>query len=142
MTAATAVWAADPFVGTWKFDAANSELATGRPIGAPESFRLEAEGDDLQQTIEVPDQNGRARKHIMHMKLDGKEYPSSGNSSTVASKRVNLSTFQVTSRSNGKVWQEQRWAVSPDGKTLTIIALIVDAKTGQRNEVRALFDRQ
>src|SRR5215204_1195041 len=97
LAAASTVWAADPFDGRWNFDAANSELATGRRIGAPESFRLEAEGDDFQQTIEVPDQNGRPRKHIVRMKLDGKEYPSApGEGATVSSKRIDPNTFDVT----------------------------------------------
>lgn len=117
-----ASWAAaqdDPMMGTWKLNAAKSKLAPGRqkdivrkhePI--PGGIRVSWEGID---------DNGKPTRWGFEAKFDGKEYPSTGESSwdTLTLERPDRYTIVGRSKKDGKVAVELRWEVSQDGQTLT-----------------------
>jgi hypothetical protein len=77
-----------------------------------------------------------------NMRLDGKEYPSTGaNASagaTSSSRRINDHTIEVTEKLNGKIRQASEFNISADGKTLTMTVHLLN----QRPPNILVFDRE
>lgn len=109
----------DPMMGTWKLNAAKSKLPPERqrnivrlhePI--PGGIRVSWEGID---------KDGKPTRWGFEAKFDGKEYPSTGESSwdTLTLERPDRYTIVGRSKKDGRVAVELRWEVSQDGQTLT-----------------------
>jgi hypothetical protein len=122
---AAPLWAADPsYVGTWKLNPARSDFGettvTYEPIA------------DGQMKVTTGGQS-------YTFKADGKEYPTPwGN--TIAWKTVDANTWEVTTRTNGKVVSTATLKVAGDGKTLTSDARNVLA-TGQTSDDSSVYTR-
>jgi len=75
--------------------------------------------------------------------FDGKDNPalgmSAGSKSTCAFKKINGSSFQLTSKMDGKSMYVEVYSVSSDGKTLTINGTPTNA---QGETYKIVFDRQ
>ena len=117
-----ASWAAaqdDPMMGTWKLNAAKSKLPPERQRNIVRKHEPIPGG--IRVSWEGIDSNGQPTRWGFEAKFDGKEYPSTGESSwdTLTLERPDRYTIVGRSKKDGKVAVELRWEVSQDGQTLT-----------------------
>ena len=104
VAAGTAFAANNPWVGTWKMDAAQSKL-TGDTI----HFASGADGE-MTYTEEG---------HVLKFKMDGQPYKTySGAEATW--KKIDDNTFEEKLKRNGYDLATVTWKVSPDGKSLNV----------------------
>ncbi|MCL1635832.1 hypothetical protein M2650_14475 [Luteimonas sp. SX5] len=99
--------AENPFVGSWKFDAARSKL--------------------VAETVEYRDL-GDGRMHFSNgatlsydFGLDGKDYKTAGNRS-IAWKPLPDGSWQTTIKIDGKATETSNRTISADGKQMTVLA--------------------
>ena len=136
-----ALWAADPFVGTWKLNLDKSKI-TG-PAPKSEIFKITAQGGGFKWVSESVAADGKATNGVWSGKYDGKDYSLTENADidTVASKKINANTLDAVLKKGGKVVGTMRWVVSKDGKTLTYTEKLKNAQ-GQNINDTGVFDRQ
>jgi len=134
--------AKDRAIGTWKLNLAKSKYDPGPP---PQSLtvRYEESGLGVRVTTEGVDAQGNPTHTEYTANYDGKDSPARGSPdySSVALKRLDVSTVKVTRKKDGKVVQTVTRVVSKDGKRLTTTTRGTDAK-GRRVHNIAVFDRQ
>ena len=118
--AATACFAANPHMGTWKLNEAKSKLVPG--MGKNTTVVYAAQGDKIKVTVDGVDKGGKPTHSVWVGKFDGKAYPTKGNLSwTSASyKMVNERTNDITTMKDGKIAWSGRITVSADGKSRTV----------------------
>jgi len=80
------------------------------------TFTFKSNGDELTMTDPTGDS--------YTAKFDGSDYPYKGGyyTSAVSLKRIDAHTIVETDKRDGKVFNEQKMTVSPDGKTMTIVS--------------------
>ena len=134
--------AENPFVGTWKLNAAKSKLA-GSGIGPSGGVRVESDGTTYKASVDTTDEKGQPVKFDYEATLDGKSSKVTGSATIdeLSLKRVNDHTIDATGKKNGKVVYTDKRTVSPDGKTYTI------SRTGTSPDGNAIhativFDKQ
>jgi hypothetical protein len=132
----------DPRIGTWKVNLAKSKYDPG-PAPKSDMRTYEADGDGVKGTLKIVPATGDAITTTYSAKYDGKDYPVMGNPAwdTIALKRIDGSTQEVTRKKNGKVVQTTRTVFSPDGKVMTAAAKGTDANGKPINNV-LVFDKQ
>lgn len=109
----------NPFAGVWELERFKSVYD---PITtAPERriLTLEGAGDQIKSTTRTW-RNAVANDVTYTAAFDGKEYPTAAAGATVQFKRVNPRTVERTARLMGNVAETATWALSADGRTLTI----------------------
>jgi hypothetical protein len=127
---------ADPWFGTWKV---NLEKSTYDPGPKPTTARvitLEAVEGGQKITADT------GRGGVQH--LDGKDYPLPNNpapNATNSYRRIDARTWERSVKEDGKVVFTAQWAVSTDGKTLTV------TQKGKNNQGQTVnnvivYDRQ
>jgi hypothetical protein len=113
------LFAADPFVGTWKLDPAKSKYTAG---SAPKDVTIviEEQGDTYQvaATGTYADGSPISVKYTIP-KAGGTGTVQEGPFDAVTSKRVSARVRENTYTKNGKETVSRRVVVSRDGKTLT-----------------------
>jgi hypothetical protein len=120
-----AVWAADPFVGTWKLNVEKSSFGE-MPAAKSGSITYEAVGNRYMYVgaIVVGDEAERLQ---IPVEFDGTAHEGRiGNRKAIfVSKKIddNSYEFVFTDKETGKVTQTFRYMVSPEGNTLTVIFL-------------------
>jgi hypothetical protein len=132
--------AGDPFLGTWKLNAAKS--ATTSFSGG--TSVIEKAGDGIKVTVDLTGKDGTAHHWTFTAKYDGKDNPVTGHSpfgDVVAIERVDGHTATITVKSGGKVTVTQTMVVSPDGKTRTITTKGVDP-AGKPVDAPSVYDKQ
>jgi hypothetical protein len=117
----------NPLVGTWKVNVAASTYSPGPP---PKSTTRTVEdwggGLFVSTSKGVSDKGDPTWAHFA-FRYDGKDYPYATSTSpgtspsftTVAVKRIDANTFEITAKVDGKVFRTNSYAFSNDGKTLT-----------------------
>ena len=140
---AVAAHAADSFHGNWTLNLAKSKYDPGP---APKS----------QTTILDPVANGATRERGDRVnadgsrtqwewtaQLDGKDYPVKGDPDrdTVALKKINDDTLEVTNKKGGKVTNTMKIVVAKDGKSRTNEVSFTNAKGVKVHNVM-FFDRK
>jgi len=141
---ATLVLAADPFVGTWKLNVAKSKYSPGPP---PKSsiVKIEAPKNGFKSVSDGVNAEGKPMHSEVAAKYDGKDYPvtATGMPSdlTIAMKKIDAYTHEVTAKQGGKVLITGREMVSKDGKTLTRITKGKNLQ-GQEVNTSAVYDKQ
>ena len=135
----------NPFLGTWKM---NPERSNASPNPGPneETRVVEAQGDSVKVSYEGTAADGSRIAYGYTGKYDGKEYPLTGmgtpnGADTLALKRINTNTYEVTAKKAGKIVLTGRAVVSKDGKTTTITTKGTDANGKSTSSVR-VFDKQ
>ena len=110
----------NPFVGTWKMD---PEKSHARPNPGPkeETRVVVAQGDGVKGSYEGTAADGSRIAYGYTAKYDGKDYPLTGmgtpnGADTLALKRINTHTYEVTAKRGGKVVLTARVVASKDGK--------------------------
>jgi hypothetical protein len=118
----TALWAADPILGTWKLNLQKSTFLPG-PAFQSETRNYEEQKDGVKVTIRTVDGKGRQVTSVYLTTPDGEQHSVSGSggpADSVALKRINEYTSESTLLHAGKEIAKTTRVVSPDGKTMTI----------------------
>ena len=135
----------NPFAGTWKLNVAKSKYTPG-PGPQSQTRTIEVQGDGIKVSNEGMAADGSRVSYSYSAKYDGKDNPISGTgvpngADTIAIKRVDANTTEVTLKKAGKVAITARNAVSKDGKVTTVTAKGMDAK-GKPTSNAQVWDRQ
>src|ERR1700737_4591009 len=104
-TAATACFAANPHMGTWKLNDMKSKIPPG--MGKNTTVTYAEAKDEVKVTIDGTDKDGKPTHSVWVGKFDGKAYPVKGNLpyDSVAYKVVNDRTNDITTMKPGKfIW--------------------------------------
>jgi hypothetical protein len=138
--AATACFAANPHLGTWKFNEAKSKMPAG--MGKNTTVVYAEQKDKIKVTVDGVDKDGKATHSVWVGKFDGKSYPVKGNLpyTSVAYKMVNDRTNDITTCKDGKVVWSGRIEVSKDGKSRTVTINATDDK-GKKVKGKAVYDK-
>jgi hypothetical protein len=141
LVAVAAGFASDANLGTWKLNEAKSKF----PPGAAKNTTVvyEAVGDSVKVTVDGTDAEGKATHSEWTGKLDGKDYPLSGDASadTRTYKKINDRTTAFSNKKDGKVTLSGRIVISADGKSRTLTVSGTDAK-GNKIKYTAVYDKQ
>jgi hypothetical protein len=127
--------------GVWKMDPSRSEFGPG-PVSESRLDKISLDGTTLKDTITQALRGGKETTYDMIYSLDGKE----------STNHVRGNMVKSTARWEGdelvvdsKVFalreadMNDRWTVSPDGKTLTLVRHITGARHADQ---KVVFDRQ
>jgi hypothetical protein len=139
--AGTVAFAGDNWVGTWKLNAAKSELGSNAIRAQTLTFAAAPEG--IKLTSEGTDAEGKPMKGSYTSKFDGKDVPWAGNpmADTASPKKVDDNTYENVWKKAGKVTVTAKVSVSKDGKVMTITQDGTDPQGGKVHSV-AVYDRQ
>ncbi len=131
----------DRWIGTWKLNPAKSHFESG-PLPKSRTMTLEEVAGGMKAISDLLDDYGSV--HIeFSARYDGKDVPMRGSSpgSTIALTRLDASTFDSIQKNNGNITVTTRFAVSKDGKILTVSAGGIDPQ-GKKFTNVSVFDRQ
>ena len=133
--------AGDNWVGSWKLNAAKSQL--GSNAIRAQTLKFEATADGVKLTSDGTDAEGKPMHSGYTSKFDGKDVPWPGNpmADTAAPKKIDDNTYENIWKKAGKATVTAKVSVSKDGKTLTVSQNGTDAKGAAVSSV-AVYDRQ
>lgn len=135
------LYAADPYVGTWKFNAAKSVSTTTAPPPKEVTILIEEQGDDLYVALTGTAANGTKIVNKFSgqmgstMKLIESPYES------ITTKSIAPNIRDLTYVINGKEVLWQHAILGGDGKTLCLINRGVNQQ-GAFAETVQVFDKQ
>jgi hypothetical protein len=114
----------NPFLGTWKMNAAKSK-AEGTTVPKSLTRTVTASGDKVTYSFEGLGADGSALKYSFTVSYDGKDYPVTGTgmpggADTIAIKRVAPNKTTAVLKKGGKEVGTSEIEVSKDGKTATL----------------------
>jgi hypothetical protein len=132
---------ASPHMGTWKLNEAKSKIPAG--VTKNNTVVYEAAGDSVKVTVDGVDGQGKAFHSEWTGKLDGKDYPLTGDPSadTRAYKQVSEHKLELTNKKGGKATSTGTSVVSADGKTRTLTVSATDPE-GKKIHFTAVYDKQ
>ena len=133
--------AGDNWVGSWKLNAAKSQL--GSNAIRAQTLTFETTADGIKLTSDGTDAEGKPMHSGYTSKFDGKDVPWAGNpmADTAAPKRIDNNSYENVWKKAGKKTVTAKVSVSKDGKTLTVSQTGADA-TGAAVSSVAVYDRQ
>jgi hypothetical protein len=139
-TAATACFAANPQMGTWKLNEAKSKLVPG--MGKNTTVTYAEQKDKIKITVDGVGKDGKPTHSVWIGKFDGKAYPVKGNLpyNSVAYKVVNDRTNDITVMKDGKIGWTGQITVAADGKSRTVTINGTDAN-GKKFKGKAVYDK-
>jgi hypothetical protein len=139
--AAAACFAANPHMGTWKFNEAKSKLAPG--MGKNNTVVYTEKKDKMQVTVDGVDKDGKPTHGEWSGKPDGKAYKMKGNLAwdAMAYKVVNDRTYDLTAMKGGKVSWNGKSTVAADGKSRTLTLNGTDA-AGKKFKAKVVYDKE
>lgn len=139
--AATVCFAQDAMMGTWKLNEAKSKLAAG--MAKNNTVVYEAAGDNVKVTIDGTDGDGKPTHNEWTGKLDGKDYPVTGDptSDTRSVKKVDDHTATFAVKKDGKKTMSGRITVAPDGKSRTVTTSGTNPE-GKKVSSTTVYDKQ
>jgi hypothetical protein len=137
------LWAADPFVGTWKLNVAKSKASDPSLMSKSGTLQNIVQGSEIRTIMNGVDSQGKTTHSEWSGTWDGKDFPFNGDSSidTSSIKRIDPNTVEVVAKKAGKEVSTYKSSVSKDGKTMTIVAKGRDAK-GLEWSSTQVFDKQ
>jgi hypothetical protein len=136
----TACFAANANMGTWKLNAKKSKLNKG--MGRNNTVVYSSMFFQTKVTVDGIDEHGKPTHSEWTGMFDGKDHPVTGsaNEDTRAYKKIDDRTLEFMSKKGGKMTINGRIAVSPDGKSRTVITDATDAK-GKKHHSVAVYDK-
>ena len=116
-----AVQAADNYLGTWTLNVAKSKYDPGPPAKSQTTLLEAVSGGGLKEVGDRVNADGSKTHWEWSAKYDGKDYPVMGDPSrdTVALKRVDNNTLEVTNKKSGKLANTMKIVVAKDGRSRT-----------------------
>jgi hypothetical protein len=138
--AAGAMCFANPTLGTWKLNESKSKFGAG--AGKSQMVVWEKAGDQDKCTVNGLDAEGKKVHTVWTGKLDGKDYPITGDA-TSDTRSFNLKadkTIEMISKKDGKTVGEGSIVVSADGKTRTVTNTMTNAK-GEKVTTTQAYDK-
>jgi hypothetical protein len=140
-TAATACFAANPHMGTWKLNEAKSKLVPG--MGKNTTVTYAEAKDEVKVTVDGVNKDGKPTHSVWVGKFDGKAYPVKGNmpANSIAYKVVNDRTNDITAMKDGKIVWTGKITVAADGKSRTVTINSTDEK-GKKVKGKAVYDKE
>jgi hypothetical protein len=139
---AAGCFAANPFIGTWKFNDAKSKMASG--VSRNSTIVYSEQGDKIKVVTDGTDPDGKPKHTVWVGKFDGKAYPVKGSSSSsynsIGIRLIDDYTQFVQGIRDGKVMWWGTITISKDGKTRTALLHSTDAK-GKKFTVKKVYDR-
>ena len=132
---------ADPHVGTWVLNPAQSKYSPGPAPKALTSV-YSAAGKGFKVATNGTSGDGKPTMTEFTVDFDGKDAPVKGNPDydAVSAKRIDSHTIEFSRKRGGKVVQTATSVVSKDGKTRTITATGVNAQ-GQKIITVGVFEK-
>ncbi len=117
---ATACFAANAHVGTWKVNEGKSKFAPG--MGKTNTVMYAEKKDELEVTVDGMDKDGKPTHGVWMGKADGKMYKVKGNLAwdAMSYKMVNDHTYDLNATKAGKAAWNGRSTVAKDGKSRTL----------------------
>ena len=133
-------FAGNPTLGTWKLDESKSEFGEG--AGKPATVVWEKTGDQQKCTVDGVDTSGKKTHSVWTGKLDGKDYPVTGDplADSRSFKKTGVNTIEMVSKKDGKVVGDGKVVVAPDGKTRTVTSTMTNAK-GEKVTSTLAYDK-
>ncbi|MGA2355158.1 MAG: hypothetical protein ABSG02_11720 [Terriglobales bacterium] len=134
-------FASNPNMGTWKLNEAKSKFPPMSPKN--NTVVYEAAGDNIKVTVDGVDGGGKPTHNEWTGKLDGKDYPLTGDPSadTRSYKKIDDRTTELTNKKAGKVTVTGRIVIAADGKSRTVTVTATDAD-GKKVKSTAVYDKQ
>ena len=135
----------DPFLGTWKLNAAKSTFDPGPPSKS-ETRTYESTGDSYKVNVERVNADGSKQAYGFSPKYDSKDYPITGQGpngadTVAANKPIDANTADATFKKASKVLFTTRREVSKDGKVLTLSSKGTNA-SGKPFKNVLVYDKQ
>jgi hypothetical protein len=134
-------YAADPIVGTWKLNVAQSKFIAGHALTA--GTRTYSEANGLYTLVQKQTgTDGKEASNTAHYREGKDEKQAAGGPvDTTFAKRVDANTWEFDLKKDGKVVGHVHRVVSADGKTLTVQSTGMTL-TGASGDQTLVFDRQ
>jgi len=138
--AAGAMCFANPTEGTWKLNESKSSLGFG--AGKSTLVVWEKAGDQEKCTVDGIDAAGKKTHSVWTGKLDGKDYPITGDpqSDTRSFKLSSDHQIDMVSKKDGKEVGDGTIVVAKDGKTRTVTSKMTNAK-GEKVRSSSAYDK-
>jgi len=133
-------FAADPHIGTWRFNEARSKMHAG--VTKNNTITYSEEGDRIKATADGTDSDGKSNHSVWVGKFDGKVYPVTGNPHHNAERYsvINDHTAAIEGLQDGKMVWWGTITISKDGKTRTATLHSHDTN-GKKYTVKKVYDR-
>jgi len=140
LMAATACFAANAQIGTWKLNSAKSKLPAG--MGKNNNVVYTEEGDKIKVTVDGTDKDGKPTHSVWIGKFDGKAYPIKGNLAynSVGYRVINDHTNAIQALKDGKILWSGTITVAKDGKSRTVTIRGTDANA-KKFSGKAFYDK-
>jgi hypothetical protein len=139
LATAGTLFAADPFEGTWKLNAANSK---SNATPKDETIIIVKQGDDYQITLSGTDAKGAPISVKFTAPINGGAAKVLGGPyDAISAKRIDVNTRETSYMKDGKEIRASRAVASKDGKSLRVTFKGTDAD-GKPSSGTLLFDRQ
>jgi len=134
---------ADPVVGTWKLNLAKSTFGGVPAYKSQTRTYSRSSSGDLTLKMTTVSSEGKETTTQATYKLNGKDYPSMGNSDfdSLSGMQIDTNTVEFTLKRAGKPVGKIRRTVSEDGHTLTINFVLTN-KNGVQTSALTMFDKQ
>jgi hypothetical protein len=139
--AATASFAQEMNVGSWKLNEEKSKIPAG--VAKNTSVVYEKDGDNLKAVLDGVDGAGKPNHSEWTGKFDGKDYPVTGDPrfDMRAITKVDERHLKISNKKNGKVEGTGEVETSADGKSRTLISHFKDKK-GKKISATFVYDKQ
>jgi hypothetical protein len=112
---------ANPRIGKWTLDVAQSTYQQGQKPGSETRTYLAADDGALQLTADVVLPDGTKQPTGYRAKFDGKDYPYSGAAGDTIAIIGDGWASDSTIKMRGKIIQTSHSVLSKDGKTMTLV---------------------
>jgi hypothetical protein len=142
LSAPVMIWAADPFVGTWKLNVSKSNYVAGTPP-KEQTVTISDSGANQDTAVSLTAADGSSISY--HFTVPAKGGTGSavegGGFDAVTAKRINESTRETHFTQGGKEVRTVRTSVSKDGKTMQAKVKGTDAQ-GKPVDATLVFEKQ
>jgi len=134
--------ASDPQLGTWVLNVAKSTFKPGPPPRS-QTRKFEQTDRGIRYTSDGVDADGKPTHSEYLANFDGKDYALTGSTQadTIALKRMDPWTLEVTQKRAGKIVVTGTRTISKDGRTATVRNKGTDS-SGRTLDVVMVFDKQ
>jgi hypothetical protein len=133
----------DPVIGTWRLNAAKSQVRAGPPLAQSDTRTYTATDGGIALTWKRLSSDGKEIVIQSTSKYDSKNYPITGSPDvdTGNGRRIDANNAETTLKRMGKVVGTGKRTVSKDGRTLTVAVKVTNAK-GDVYDATLVYDRE